>query len=134
MRVFFDTNIWLSAIVFPGLCAELLVACDEAGHEWLSSELIRQETHAVLRRKFVGHAGAAARFDLLWARATIVMDVTEPAEDADARLVAAAQAAQADLFITGDARVQAWQARGAMRIVGPRGAWALLTAGASRPG
>ena len=65
MKVFFDTNVWLSAAVFPGLCAELLLALDGAGHRLLSSALVRQEAHEVLRRKFTRHALALQRFDSL---------------------------------------------------------------------
>jgi predicted nucleic acid-binding protein len=27
MKVFLDTNVWLSAIIFPGLCESLVMAC-----------------------------------------------------------------------------------------------------------
>jgi predicted nucleic acid-binding protein len=126
-KVFFDTNVWLSAAVFPGLCAELLLALDAAGHRLLTSSLVRTEAHQVLRRKFARHAAALGRFDALWACASCVPDVAEPADDADARLAAAARAAGADLFVTGDQRVLGWEAAGdAMRIVTPREAWAML--------
>lgn len=128
MRVFLDTNVWLSAIVFPGLCAELLLALDAAGHTVVTSALVRRETHAVLERKFARHAAAIERFDALWACAACVPDVDEPADDADARLVAAAQAAGVRVFVTGDLRVLGWDPRGDMRIVTPRQAWALLVA------
>ncbi|MBN8507907.1 MAG: PIN domain-containing protein [Burkholderiales bacterium] len=126
-KVFFDTNVWLSAAVFPGLCAELLLALDLAGHRLLTSALVRAEAHGVLRRKFARHRTALERFDALWACAACVPNVAEPADDADARLVAAARAAGADLFVTGDQRVLDWDAAGrAMRIVSPRQAWAML--------
>lgn len=123
MKVFLDTNVWLSAVVFPGLCAELLVQLLTDGHEVLTSDLVRAETHGVLQRKFARHATAIERFDALWACARTVPDVAEPADDADARLVAAAAAADAVLFVTGDQRVLGWDPRGAMRIVTPREAW-----------
>lgn len=128
MRVFLDTNVWLSAIVFPGLCAELLLALDAAGHTVVTSALVRRETHAVLERRFARHAAAIERFDALWACAACVPDVDEPADDADARLVAAAQAAGVQVFVTGDSRVLGWDPRGDMGIVTPRQAWALLVA------
>ena len=90
MKVFFDTNVWLSAIVFPGLCAELLATLAETEHELLSSELVRAETHEVLRRKFPRHDEAMALFELLWAEARCLPDMDSPADDADARLVKAA--------------------------------------------
>ena len=126
-RVFFDTNVWLSAAVFPGLCAELLLALDAAGHRLVTTALVRAEAHAVLRRKFVRHVAALERFDALWACAECATDAAEPADDTDARLVAAARAAGAGVFVTGDQRVLGWDgAHGAMRIVSPRAAWGLL--------
>ena len=126
MKVFLDTNVWLSAIVFPGLCSELLASLHEAGHEVLTSDLVRAETHEVLRRKFPRHEQAIIRFDLLWADGAHVTDVPEPADDADARLVTAALQGGAALFVTGDARVLGWSPKDAMRIVSPRDAWGLL--------
>jgi len=55
-----------------------------------------------------------------------VVDVAEPADDNDARLVKAALAAGADVFVTGDRRVLGWGAQGAMRILSTRDAWMLL--------
>lgn len=126
MRVFLDTNVWLSAIVFPGLCAELLLALDAAGHTLVATALVRRETHAVLQRKFARHAAAIERFDALWACAACAPDVEDPADDADTRLVAAAQAAGVQVFVTGDSRVLGWDPRGDMRIVSPRQAWGML--------
>jgi hypothetical protein len=80
----------------------------------------------VLRRKFARHEQALLRLDLLWARAACIADVDEPANDADQRLVAAAEAAGAAWFVTGDQWVLGWQARGTMRIVSPREAWGRL--------
>ena len=81
VRVFLDTNVWLSAVVFPGLCAELLLELDARGHRLLTSALVREEVHAVMQRKFPRHAAAVERFDALWADATRVPDVVEPADE-----------------------------------------------------
>ncbi len=113
MRFFLDTNVWLSAVVFQGLCAELLIELDLRGHRWITSDLVRSEVHTLLQRKFRRHAAAVERFDALWACAVRVPDVAEPADDDDARLVAAARAAEADAFITGDQRVLGWGSQGA---------------------
>ena len=126
-KVFFDTNVWLSAAVFPGLCADLLLELDASGHLLLTSALVRAEAHEVLRRKFARHTAALERFDALWACAACEPDIAEPADDADARLVATARRAGAELFVTGDQRVLGWDAAGeAMGIVTPRAAWAML--------
>lgn len=125
MKVFFDTNIWLSAALHAGVCAQLLIDCADA-HDILTSALVGEEAHAVLARKFPAQADAAAMFDVAWHEATPVPDVAEPADDNDARLVTAAAQAGAQLFVTGDRRVLGWAAHGEMLIVPPREAWIRL--------
>ena len=132
MKIFLDTNVWLSATIFPGLCEELLLQCSER-HSLLSSVLIQSEAHEVLLRKFPQAPNACAWFDASWRDAILIPDVTEPADDNDQRLVNAAAAADADLFVTGDKRVLSWQsvkrAGGSMmQIESPREAWGVLFA------
>ena len=129
MRVFLDTNVWLSATVFSGLCEELLLQCAERG--WLhSSPLIREEAHEVLLRKFPQSPNACDLFDAVWQEAQLIDDAPEPANDNDARLVAAATAASMQLFVTGDKRVLGWPGmqgpKDVMRILSPRQAWDVL--------
>lgn len=131
MKVFLDTNVWLSATIFSGLCEELVLQCTEKG--WLiSSALVQTEAHQVLARKFPQAPHAAALFDTVWQAAVLIPDLAEPVDDNDRRLIAAAAAA-ADLFVTGDKRVLGWRAvkraHGVMQIVSPRTAWAVLFAG-----
>lgn len=125
MRVFLDTNVWLSAIVFPGLCAELLARLLESNHTVLTSELIKAEACEVLERKFSRHEQSLANFDLLWQQAECIKDADTPADDADARLVKATGNASADVFVTGDRRVLVWDSQNSIRIVTPRDAWGL---------
>lgn len=128
MKVFLDTNVWLSATIFSGLCEALVTEC--ADRDWLlTSELVRQEAHEVLARKFPNVPNATALFDASWTEIPCVADVAEPAADADARLVAAAEAAGAALFVTGDQRVLGWGSAGTMRLVSPRQAWGILFGG-----
>jgi len=136
MRVFLDTNVWLSATVFSGLCEELVLQCSERG--WLfSSPLVRLEAHEVLLRKFPQKANACDLFDLAWQSAQQIDDVPEPANDNDARLVAACTAAGMALFVTGDKRVLGWHSRqgeaGVMHIASPRQAWQTLFGVAHNP-
>lgn len=127
MKVFLDTNVWLSATIFSGLCEALVTEC--ADRDWLvTSALIRDEAHDVLMRKFPHLPNASSLFDGSWSEAPRVADVAEPESDNDARLVAAADAAGADLFVTGDKRVLGWQQSGTLRIVTPREAWITLFA------
>ena len=127
MKVFLDTNVWLSATVFSGLCEALVMECHQ--RDWLlTAPLVRQEAHEVLARKFPQVLQARALFDAIWSEAACVVDVAEPADDNDARLVKAALAAGADVFVTGDRRALGWGAQGAMQILSPRDAWMLLFA------
>lgn len=127
MKVFPDTNVWVSAAIFPGLCADLLVEC--ADRDWLvTSELIRYEAHKVLAEKFPRHADATRLFDAAWREASLVEDARSPRDDNDARLIATAIGAGANLFVTGDKRVLGWKKSAAMRIVSPRDAWITLFA------
>ena len=137
MKVFLDTNVWLSATIFSGLCEELVLQCAERG--WLvSSALVQAEAHEVLARKFPQAPQAAALFDAAWQEATLIADLPEPADDNDQRLVNAAAAAGVDVFVTGDKRVLGWAALpwtdavGTMTIASPRQAWALLQGDAAR--
>ncbi len=132
MKVCLDTNIWLSATVFAGLCEDILVQCADRG--WLvSSQLVRLEAHDVLGRKFPGQPEAARLFDAVWQSSILVDDVAQPAHDNDERLVRAALMARCDYFVTGDKRVLSWMqkppealALQQLRIVPPRDAWGEL--------
>lgn len=132
MKVFLDTNVWVSASIFSGLCEELVLQC--ADRDWLySSPLVQAEAHEVLARKFPQRPDASELFDASWSVAALVNDVTEPLDDNDQRLVNAAASADMDFFVTGDKRVLAWQAAkrtdGVMKIVTPRAAWLALWGG-----
>lgn len=125
MRIFVDTNIWVSAIATPGLCDELLKQLFR-NHEVLASELVWRELETVLVRKlrFAPQEVAVAR--AMFDEGILLADVPVSRGDNDTRLVAAASAGMADLFVTGDKRVLEWNASGSMRIVSPRDAWIRL--------
>ena len=125
MKVFLDTNVWLSATVFAGLCAEILT--ESAQRNWLmTTRLVQAEAHEVLQRKFPHLPQSLALFDVMWSEAVCVADVDEPADDNDVRLVRAAHEAGSAVFVTGDRRVLGWGAQGDMQILSPRDAWIRL--------
>ena len=126
-----DTNVWLSATVFAGLCEAILTESAQRG--WLvTTRLVQQEAYEVLGRKFAHLPQAQALFDAIWAEAACVPDVEEPADDNDARLVQAAQNAGASVFVTGDRRVLGWGVRGGVQILSPRDTWLQLFAPGDR--
>jgi predicted nucleic acid-binding protein len=125
VKVFLDTNVWLSATVFAGLCEAVLT--ESAQRNWLvTTRLVRSEAHEVLIRKFPHLPQSLALFDAIWKEADCASDVDEPADDNDARLVQAAQNAGAAVFVTGDRRVLGWGSQGGMQILTPREAWLQL--------
>jgi predicted nucleic acid-binding protein len=132
MKVFLDTNVWLSATVFAGLCEDIVVQCADRG--WLvSSHLVRVEAHEVIGRKFPYQTEAVKLFDAVWQSAILIDDVAEPADDNDERLIRSVLRAKTDYFVTGDKRVLSWMqkppkrlALEQLRIVSPRDAWGEL--------
>ena len=125
LKVFLDTNVWLSATVFSGLCEAILVESAQRG--WLvSTTLVREEAHLVLKRKFPNLPNAPILFDAVWAQAEVIADESEPVNDNDKRLVRAASQAGVAVFVTGDRRVLGWGQMQDMKILNPRDAWNLL--------
>lgn len=128
MKVFLDTNVWLSATVFAGLCEAILIECHQ--RDWLlTTKLVQSEAHEVLGLKFPHLPQSLALFDAIWSEATCVQDLDEPADDNDVRLVRAASLAGAEVFVTGDKRVLTWGREGNMQILSPRDAWMQFFAG-----
>ena len=128
MKVFLDTNVWLSATVFAGLCEAILIECHQ--RDWLlTTPLVQSEAHEVLKRKFPHLPQSLALFDAIWSEATCVQDLDEPSDDNDVRLVRAASLAGAEVFVTGDKRVLTWCREANMQILSPRDAWMQLFAG-----
>ena len=125
MKVFPDTNVWLSATVFAGLCEAILIECHQR-HWLLTSTLVQTEAYDVLARKFPHYPRSRLLFDRIWTDTACVPDVSEPQRDNDARLVAAARAGGATVFISGDKRALGWGQQGEMKILSPRDAWTYL--------
>jgi predicted nucleic acid-binding protein len=130
VKVFLDTNVWLSATVFAGLCEAILTECHQ--RDWLlTTQLVQAEAHEVLERKFPQLPQSRALFDDIWTEAKCVPDVDEPADDNDVRLLRAASLAGAGVFVTGDKRLLTWSRDSDMQILSPRDAWVLLFAAKS---
>jgi predicted nucleic acid-binding protein len=128
LKVFLDTNVWLSATVFAGLCEAILIECHQ--RDWLlTTKLVQSEAHEVLGRKFPHLPQSLALFDAIWSEATCLQDLDEPADDNDVRLVRAASLAGAEVFVTRDKRMLTWGREGNMQILSPREAWMQLFAG-----
>jgi putative PIN family toxin of toxin-antitoxin system len=129
VRVFFDTNGLVSALLARGLCADLLrLVLTE--HTLVTSEVVLAELRDVLRRK--GRLSAMQIEDLdSFLREQPV--APRPAQTLQLGLVdgddewvlASAVLAQADLFVTGDQGVLGCS-QPPLPLFNPRGCWEQL--------
>jgi len=129
VRVFFDTNVLVSAFLARGLCADLLrLVLSE--HTLVCSEVVLAELRDVLSRK--GRM-PLAQIEAIEAFLRDQPVAPRPAEtlqlglvDADDEWVlASAVLAEADLFVTGDQGVLACT-NPPLPLLNPRGCWEQL--------
>lgn len=130
MKVYFDTNVLVSAFTARGLCADLMRTV-LAEHELVTGEVNLRELHRVLTEKF--HAPKA-----LWAsiesqlRDQTVIPAPEvpaavPIRDLDdAWVIASALEGAADMLVTGDQDLLEIATSVAIPILTPRQAWEQL--------
>jgi putative PIN family toxin of toxin-antitoxin system len=135
LKVLLDSNVWVSALVARGLCADLLRVAllrhGLAGFELLLSDAVRSETLRILRDKFKAtEAGLdAARAAMALAREVAQGDWQPPAafpDPDDVVIVSAALAAGADLLVTGDKALLELGAIEGLPIIAPRTAYERL--------
>ncbi|MDV3238730.1 MAG: putative toxin-antitoxin system toxin component, PIN family [Gammaproteobacteria bacterium] len=121
MRVVFDTNIFVSALVFPGSRAdEALTAGMDGRIELVISKPIIHEVLEVLARKFAHDPEALARVAVFLAElATLVHPRRRLhilSDEPDNRILECAVAAHAPIIVTGDRAMLALKAYGDIRI------------------
>lgn len=133
MRVFFDTNVLISAFVSRGLCRDLFRKTFRK-HGILIGEPVLIELKQVLTGKFgVPPEKAAAVEQFLRTQAeccvTAKGDIPGISDPDDATVVACAIAGRADLFVTGDKELLDLSEVEGMPIVSPRELWERLASG-----
>jgi putative PIN family toxin of toxin-antitoxin system len=129
-RVFLDTNVLVAAFATRGLCADVLRVV-LAEHALLTSEAVLGELRRVLRTKLRAAPAVVAEVEALLREQTVVpaaaaalgIDVRDPS---DRPILAAAIAARADVFVTGDHDLLSVARRSPIPIVDPRGFWTLV--------
>ena len=129
MRVFFDTNVLVSAFLARGLCADLLrLVLSE--HTLVSSEVVLAELRDVLNRKGrlplaqIEAIEAFLRDQPVAPRPATILELDLVDAD-DEWVLASAVLAEADLFVTGDQGVLACT-NPPLPLVNPRGCWEQL--------
>lgn len=130
MRVFFDTNVLVSAFATRGLCADLFQAV-LAEHQLVTGEAVLHELRKVLGQKLKMNAAGIAEIDeFLRAQGDVVADappISVAVRDPSDRLVLAeAVAGQPDVLVTGDADLLVLPPKAPIPIVAPRAFWELL--------
>ena len=129
MRVFFDTNVLVSAFLARGLCADLLrLVLTE--HTLVTSEVVLAGLRDVLSRKGRLPAQQVDAIEAFLREQPVSPRPTQTLElglvDADDEwVVASAVLVQADLFVTGDQGVLACS-KPPLPLVNPRGCWEQL--------
>ena len=130
MKVFFDTNVLISAHTARGLSADLfrLVLAE---HELLTGEINLREFRRVLRRRFKVPAAEAKRVEAELREHTIVPKPREILPHRirdldDAFVLASAVNGHADVLVTGDKDLLDVAASVSLPILNPRDCWQLL--------
>ena len=129
MRVFFDTNVLVSAFLARGLCADLLrLVLTE--HTLVCSEVVLDEWREVLRRKVKLPPAQIEAIETFLCDQPIAPRPKTTLQlglvDADDEwVVASAVLAKAELFVTGDQGVLACT-NPPLPLVNPRGCWERL--------
>lgn len=111
MRVFIDTNILISAALFPkGVASDAYFKAVSAPNDAIISDYVIDELRSVFRRKFPDRMGALDAF--LAAISSAIEVVPTPSEAVvgegairdshDAPILRAARACRADVLLTGD--------------------------------
>ena len=130
MKVFFDTNVLVSAFAARGLCADLMRVV-LAEHELLTGEVNLVELRRVLRVRLKAPTRQIELAESLLRDQTIVEKPSRvlaiKVRDADdAWVLASAVAGGAELLVTGDQDLLVLAARAPVPIVTPREAWEQL--------
>ena len=131
MKVFLDTNVWLSGRFWPGLCAELLDALITFDVTILLDDRVLGEFRRIACGKLKVDSATMEQADLFFQRYTVVLPAAKiPAPDIpdpdDAWIIAAALIAKADWFVTGDKALLDMSHVSGMPIIHPRQAYMRL--------
>lgn len=137
-RVCFDTNVYISALVFGGKPRSVLQIVEVAGIETVAWAELKAELSEVLVEKFGWSAGRVeGACSWLWERSVWV--VAEPLsgitrDEADHHVLGAALTGQAEWIVTGDADLLTLGAFRGIAILTPGGFLEKLRGGTAPSG
>lgn len=130
MRIFLDTNILVSAFGTRGLCADLFEVI-LLEHDLVIGEAVLGESRSVLRRKMRLPGSRCDEIveylrDVAVIRVASSQPVAVEVDPDDALILGEAMTGHAEIFVTGDAKVQQPMEHEGMKILSPRGLWMRL--------
>ncbi len=130
MKVYFDTNVIISAFTARGLCADLMRIV-LAEHEFVTGEVNLRELHRVLVEKFHAPKSVVASVESQLRDQLVVPAPEVPSailirDPDDAWVLATALASGADMLVTGDQDLLEIAAAVPLPILTPRLAWGAL--------
>jgi uncharacterized protein len=133
LKVCLDTNVLVAAFATRGLCADVLRAV-LAEHELILGEVVLSELRRVLTKKLRVSPESLRAVEAVFEGITPVpkpkkassLEIRDPA---DRWVLATAEAAGADVLVTGDDDLLSVAGESVIRIVSPRAFWELLRTG-----
>jgi uncharacterized protein len=133
LKVFLDTNVLVAAFATRGLCADVLRTV-LAEHELILAEVVLTEFRRVLASKFKVPAEGIRAAEAVFEGITPVPKPKKPSslvirDPADRWVLASAEAAGADVLVTGDEDLLSVAGDSRIRIASPRAFWELLRTG-----
>lgn len=133
MKVFLDTNVLVAAFATRGLCADVLRAV-LAEHELILGEVVLAEFRRVMSKKLKVpadgiHAAEAVFEGIIPVPKPRTPSRLELRDPADRWVLASAEAAGADILVTGDDDLLSVAGESVIRIASPRAFWELLRTG-----
>ena len=131
MKIFFDTNVLISAFTTRGLCAEIVEGVI-ARHHLLVGELVLDEFEYVLTDKFAFDQ-ELLQVTIDYLRTFTIVPVPkdysaiDELDENDTLILQSAISASADLFVTGDSDFLRLQKKTHdIKILSPRDLWKML--------
>lgn len=127
MRVFLDTNVLVAAFATRGLCEDVLRHV-LAEHQLVTGEVVLTELQRVLSRRIKLPASSIDAILGFLREHEVVARPKKPSDleirdAADRWILASAQAARADVLVTGDRDLLDVATASPVAIVDPRGFW-----------
>lgn len=128
MRVFLDTNIWISLFIGSGSCIDLVEYC-RFEHSLLTSETVLKEVRSVLKAKFhYSHSEVELAISFIQKNAELTKDKpssmkTNCRDKADEAILLSALAAKTTVIITGDQDLLALSGFEGIKILTPSQFW-----------